>query len=235
MIASQDFTTHTGISIATLISHADMVAKLVLILLVGLSIWSWTIVIDRFLKYRTIIAKMKNFEDVFWAGSSIDQLYERVKRSANEPLSAIFVAAMNECNRHDKKYVDPASRVGLKERIYQAANLVRNREAEKLETGLNVLATIASNAPFVGIFGMVWSIINSFHAIASTKNVSISTIAPSISEALFVTAVGLFVAIPAAMFYNILVAKSNVLINKMEDFGGELHTLLSRAIDEGKI
>jgi biopolymer transport protein TolQ len=123
---------------------------------------------------------------------------------------------------------------GLKDRILRSMYNAKNKESEKIEDGLVILSIIGSASPFIGILGMVWSVMNNFHAIASSKSVSLAVIAPTMSEALFVTAVGIFVAIPASMFYNILITKADIIINKIEDFSTEVYTTISRSIDEGK-
>jgi biopolymer transport protein TolQ len=126
-------------------------------------------------------------------------------------------------------------KVGQKERVLQSMYLVRDRELEKLETGLVFLATVGSSATFIGLFGTVWGIMHSFQSIAASKNTTLAVVAPGIAEALLATAIGLLAAIPAVIFHSYLTSKVISINNKIDDFVGELHTLLSRAIDEEKI
>jgi biopolymer transport protein TolQ len=170
---------------------------------------------------------MKEFESTFWSGNSLDQLYERTRRSAENPLAAIFIAGINEMNKSKSAQVDLHIRSGM---ILQAMNLVRNKEIEKLETSLTFLAIVGSYAPFIGLFGMVWGVIHSFQSIALSKNVSLAVVAPGMSEALLVTAIGIIVALPAAIFYNILSDKMNNIVNKFDDFVSEIHIILNREV-----
>ena len=226
----------TDTSIIHLISSADLLSKFVMLILAAASIWSWTIIIAKYFKYRAVNAKMSTFESIFWSGQVLDALHERVKKSADNPLATVFVAAMNECKRHDIKSVSASTlKLGLKERIMQAMNLVRNRELESLEQHLDFLSTVGAASPFIGLFGTVWGIMNSFQSIAASKNTTLAVVAPGIAEALLATAIGLFAAIPAVIFYNLLAGQANKISNKLDDFIGELYTLLGRAIDEEKL
>lgn len=225
---------HTDVSIIGLIVSADIISKVVMLLLLAASVWSWAIILDKYSKYKKIKITMDAFESVFWSGQALDALYERVKRSVDNPLSAVFVAAMGECKRNEGK-VNSTIKIGLKERIMQSMNLVRNRETEQLEQNLSFLATVGSAAPFVGLFGTVWGIMNSFQSIAMSKNTSLAVVAPGIAEALLATAIGLVAAIPAVICYNFLASKAAAISNKLDDFIGELYTILARAIDEEKL
>lgn len=226
----------TDVSILGLISSADMISKVVMLILLFASIWSWAIIIEKYNKYKIAKAKMLNFEAVFWSGQPLDALYDRLKRAVDNPLSAIFVSAMAECKRSDMNTSEnSALKIGLKERVMQSMNLVRNRETEGLEHNLSFLATVGSAAPFVGLFGTVWGIMNSFQSIALSKNTSLAVVAPGIAEALLATAIGLVAAIPAVICYNFLANRLSFLSNKMDDFIGELYTILARAIDEEKL
>lgn len=226
---------HSSLSIIDLILSADLTGKAVIFILLVMSIWSWTIILQKYFSYKAIKSKMTKFEETFWSGQVLDQLYEYVKRSVDNPLASIFVSAMNECKRKINLQQDNLLKVGLKDRVLQSMYLIRNREIEALEENLGFLAVVGSVAPFIGLFGTVWGIMNSFQSIAASKNTSLAVVAPGIAEALLATAIGLLAAIPAVMFYNFLAGNVNKLNNKFDDFINELHTLLSRAIDEGKI
>lgn len=224
------------VSLWNLISSADIIGQMVMLILVAASVISWAIIISKYRNYKSIRAKITGFEDLFWSGQVLDTLYEKVKKSTDNPMAGIFVAAMTECKRHESKGSREANlKVGLKERIGQAMYLVRNRENDKLEDNLGFLATVGSSATFVGVFGTVCGIMHSFQSIAGSNNTSLAVVAPGIAEALLATAIGLIAAIPAMVAYNLLAAQANNISNRMEDFSYELHTLLSRAIDEEKL
>jgi len=219
-----------------LIISADIIGQVVMLILVTASIVSWAIIIGKYYKYKYIREKITTFENLFWSGQVLDILYEKVKQSIDSPVASIFVAAMSECKRQDSHKGREANlKVGLKERIGQAMYLVRNRENEKLEKNLGFLATVGSSATFVGVFGTVCGIMHSFQSIAGSNNTSLAVVAPGIAEALLATAIGLLAAIPAMVAYNLLAAQANSISNRLEDFSYELHTLLSRAIDEEKL
>jgi biopolymer transport protein TolQ len=225
------------ISVMSLISSADMVGKMVMLALFLASLWSWTIIVQKYLLLSSTKKKMSKFEDIFWSGQVIDDLYERVRKLVDNPLSAIFVNAMEECKKSkvpDNKKTD-AFRLSQKERVSGAMCLVKNRELEYLDKSLGFLATVGSSAPFIGLFGTVWGIMHSFQSIAASKNTSLAVVAPGIAEALLATAIGLFVAIPATIFYNYLSSEIDAIDNKAEDFMGELSCLISRAIDEERM
>ena len=186
--------------------------------------------------FQRLNLKTNKFEKVFWSGQLLEQLYERVKNKADHPIAAIFVAAMYEWNRQN---IDKMSgslsylSASIKERIFQAMDVARNREMERIQKHINFLATVGSAAPFIGLFGTVWGIMNSFQSIAAAKNATLAVVAPGIAEALFATAVGLITAIPAVIFYNLFANKLNNLNSRLDDFSNELGALLSREIDEG--
>jgi biopolymer transport protein TolQ len=230
-------TSSQDLSIWGLISSADAVGKLVMFALVLLSIWSWAIIFDKIFKFNLIKKKIAQFDEVFWAGQGLDQLHDRLKRSIDNPLAAIFVSAMNELKRTSttKQITDSVLKIGQKDRIMQAMLLVKNRESERIDSYLGFLAGVGAYSPFVGLFGTVWGIMHSFQSIAASKNTSLAVVAPGIAEALLATAIGLLAAIPAVAFYNYLVSQSNYIQNRMDDFIAELYTILSRSIDEEKI
>ena len=232
-----DVTPHIDTSIFGMIGASDAISKIVLLTLFIASLRAWVIIYTKYFTCKNVYKKMGEFESVFWSGQVLDIIYERVKKSTDNPMSAVFVAAMTECKRSDGKASpsDSVLKVGVKERVMQSMSLVRNREAEALEENLGFLAMIGSSATFIGLFGTVWGIMNSFQSIAASKNTSLAVVAPGIAEALFATAVGLFAAIPAIVFYNFLANKVSRIIGKLDDFIGELHTILSRAIDEEKL
>ena len=225
------------LSIMGLISGADVVVKIVLLILLFSSIWSWAIIIDKTLLLRKVIKKINDFEQIFWSGQLLDQLYDRLRGKADNTLSAVFVAAMDEwskqkMNNRSQKSISYLS-IGLKERMIQSMDITKNKEIEELDKNLVFLAVVGSSATFIGLFGTVWGIMSSFRSIAAAQNASISVVAPGIAEALFATAIGLVAAIPAVIFYSILSSKINNIDSRVEDFSNELGSLLSQEIDRG--
>ena len=224
------------LSILGLIGSADLVVKFVLLILLASSIWSWAIIIDKFILFRQTEKQNELFEKVFWSGQLLDQLYERIRNKAYYPLSVVFVAAMDEWSKQKSASHNSSLSylsIGLKERIMQAMDTARNKEIDRLEKNLSFLAIVASSATFVGLFGTVWGIMNSFQSIAMAKNATIAVVAPSIAEALFATAIGLVAAVPASIFYSFLTTKINNISSKVDDFSNELGSLLSQEIDRG--
>lgn len=234
-------TNNLDFSIISLISSADLVGKIVVFILIMASIWSWAIIVQKLIRFKQVKAKMSAFEGLFWSGQVLEDLYDRVKRLVDNPLTAVFVGALDECrkNKH-MPYVGGGDslRVGYKDRVAQAMYLAKNRSLEELEGSLVFLATVGASAPFIGLFGTTWGIMRVMHdltAASAMKNATLATVAPGISEALFATAIGLFAAIPAFIFYNFLASLVESIQSKTDDFIGELNALLTRAIDEGKM
>ena len=217
-------------SILGMFMQADMVVKAVMIMLLFASFWCWAIIFEKYFLFRSVKSKAQRFENEFWASEALDKFYDKVKKRANHAIAIIFVAAMEEWMRSKTTVNTPLQglKISLRERVMQVA---RNREIEHLESGLGFLATVGSSAPFIGLFGTVWGIMNSFQAIAVSKNTSLVAVAPGIAEALLATAIGLFAAIPAVIAYNKF---SNELVrfsNKLEDFSTEFDTILSRQLE----
>jgi len=221
-------------SMWSLFLHADIVVQSVMFGLILASFWGWAIIFDKLLTFSSIKKKTSKFENDFWAAEALDKFYDRVKkRATNNPMAQVFVAAMEEWGRSRIKELGSgiANKLGVKERIHQVMLVTRNREIERLESGLGFLATVGSTAPFVGLFGTVWGIMNSFQGIAMSKNTSLAVVAPGIAEALFATAIGLFAAIPAVIAYNKFSREVDKLDGKIEDFSVEFNTLMSRQIE----
>ena len=210
--------------------QAHIVVKLVMIGLIVSSIWVWAIVINKWMLFSRNKREMDRFEQVFWSGQSLEDLYRTLAGRSNHGMAAIFVAAMREWKR---TYEGGArSLTGLNQRIDKVMNVTIAREVERLETGLLVLATVGSAGPFVGLFGTVWGIMTSFQSIAASKNTSLAVVAPGIAEALFATAVGLIAAIPATIFYNKFISQVGRQAQRLEGFADEFSAILSRQIDE---
>jgi biopolymer transport protein TolQ len=209
---------------------ADIVVKLVIIGLLGASIWCWAIIINKALLFAQVQKAMDRFEQAFWSGNSLEELYATLSSRPTSGMASLFVAAMHEWKRSVQ--TTTSSFVGLQTRIEKVLDVTIAREVEKLESHLLVLATVASSAPFIGLFGTVCGIMISFRSIAESKNTSLAVVAPGIAQALFATAIGLFAAIPALIAYNKLqgdVAKKQA---RLEGFADEFSAILSRQIDQ---
>jgi biopolymer transport protein TolQ len=183
----------TDLSIWTLFMQADIIVKVVMAALVLVSFWCWAIIFDKGFRLRGLMKKAEQFEESFWSGGSLDELYDRIGSRPLDPMSAIFVAAMREWRRSAAKGLTDreAARMSLPQRIDRVMHVTLTREMEQLEARLGFLASVGSTAPFIGLFGTVWGIMNSFHHIGETKNTSLAVVAPGIAEALFATALGL--------------------------------------------
>jgi biopolymer transport protein TolQ len=209
---------------------AHPVVKLVMIGLLVASVWCWAIIVDKTLLFRRTQAEMDRFEDVFWSGQSLEELYRSLQEQPGSGLAAVFVAAMREWKR---SFEGSGRQVAsLAQRIDKVLDVTIQREVERLDSRLLFLASIGSAGPYIGLFGTVWGIMTAFTSIAASKNTSLAVVAPGIAEALFATAIGLFAAIPAVLAYNKLqgqVAKSQ---SRLEAFADEFSAILSRQIDE---
>jgi biopolymer transport protein TolQ len=218
------------ISIIGLFLKADWVVKLVMIGLLAASIGVWAIAIDKFILYSRTRTAMKQFEQVFWSGQSLEELYRALSARPTDSMAALFVAAMREWKR---SFEGPHPAIAsLQMRLDKVMDVTIQREVERLERWLLVLATVGSASPFVGLFGTVWGIMNSFQAIAVSKNTSLAVVAPGIAEALLATAIGLVAAIPATIFYNKFSSEVNKQATRLEGFAHEFSAILSRQIDE---
>ena len=213
---------------------ADPVVKLVMISLVLASIGCWAIIFDKIVRLRRLRREADAFEDRFWSGGSLDGLAEHIGSAPTHPMAAVFSAAMHEWKRASTKGLLSSQRAvdSLRDRIERVMNITIGREMDRLEAQLGFLATVGSTAPFVGLFGTVWGIMNSFQAIAMTRATNLAVVAPGIAEALFATALGLVAAIPAVVAYNKLSSDFGRYGDRLEQFSGEFGAILSRQIDE---
>jgi biopolymer transport protein TolQ len=218
------------LSVWALFMQAGWVVKLVMIGLLCASIWTWAIIVDKLVAYGRMRLALNRFEQVFWSGQSLEELYRTLADRKTSGMGAIFVAAMREWKKSFEK--GAKSPLGLQTRIDKAMDLALTREMERLEGRLGFLATTGSAAPFIGLFGTVIGIMTSFQAIAASKNTSLSVVAPGIAEALLATAIGLLAAIPAVIAYNKLSSDANKIAMRMEGFADEFSAILSRQIDE---
>jgi biopolymer transport protein TolQ len=218
------------LSIWALFWQAGWVVKLVMIGLLCASIWTWAIIVDKVISFGRMRASLNRFEQTFWSGQSLEELYRTLADRNSTGMAAIFVAAMREWKKSFEK--GARSPLALQTRIDKAMDLALTREMERLESRLGFLATIGSASPFVGLFGTVVGIMTSFQAIAGSKSTNLAVVAPGIAEALLATAIGLLAAIPAVIAYNKLSSDAGKLGVRMEGFSDEFSAILSRQIDE---
>jgi len=218
-------------SIMAMFLRADVIVKFVVIILLMSSIWSWTIIFQKWAGIRRLNKSSTEFEKLFWSGNSLDVLYDQISNHPQDPMSAVFVAAMREWRRSGSPTNTGGTRVNLTERIDRVMQISVAREMERIERYMTFLATTGSTAPFVGLFGTVWGIMNSFQSIAVSKNTSLAVVAPGIAEALFATALGLLAAIPAVVAYNKLSRDLDRYAGRLETFAGEFAAILSREME----
>ena len=221
------------LSIWGLFLQADIIVKLVMVVLVLASFWCWTIIFEKIIRFRRLWSQAEEFEEAFWSGGSLEDLYDRIQDRPKEPMSSIFQAAMHEWRRSTSKGLsENAQKVSLAQRIERVMHVTMGREIDVLERNMTFLATVGSTAPFIGLFGTVWGIMNSFQAIALSKDTSLAVVAPGIAEALFATALGLVAAIPAVVAYNKLSTDLGRYAARLEGFGSEFSAILSRQFEE---
>ena len=217
-------------SLITLFLQAHIVVQAVIIGLLLASIWSWAIIVDKTILYARIRKQMDLFEKTFWSGQSLEELYRSLSGRTPQGMASVFVAAMREWKRSFE--AGARSQFGLQTRIEKVLDVTIAREVGRLESRLLFLATVGSAGPFVGLFGTVWGIMNSFQSIAASNNTSLAVVAPGIAEALLATALGLLAAIPAVVAYNKLSSEAGKIGDRLEGFADEFSAILSRQADE---
>ncbi len=222
----------SNLSLWGLFLEADIVVKLVMLVLLLASIWVWAIIIEKSISVRRINREANAFEDEFWSGGSLEELYEREGADPSNPIAAVFGAAMSEWKRTVRISGVDIGHTAVRERIDRAMNVTVMREMERLERWMIFLASVGSTAPFVGLFGTVWGIMHSFSAIAAMHNTDLAVVAPGIAEALFATAIGLVAAIPAVLAYNKISNDLGRFAARLEGFGSEFSAILSRQTEE---
>jgi biopolymer transport protein TolQ len=212
-------------SIFEMFSDSDLVTKLVLLILLFASIWSWVIIFEKTQLIMFLKSKADDFEEEFWSGKSIDDIYKKARQTHGDPMRSMFATGMKEWisakekNAHSKEVIYNIDRV---------MSVTMTREMARVEKNVMFLASTSSVAPFLGLFGTVWGIMNSFGAIAQTKNTSLAIVAPGLSQALLTTALGLIAAIPATIAYNKFSSDFARYAERLENFADELSAILSR-------
>lgn len=212
-----------------LFARATIVVKLVMIMLIVASFWAWGIIVQKIILYRKARSEAADFDRAFWSGEPLDGLFEKIGPEPDGSAKTVFAAGMIEWQRSHRD--DGGLIAGASARIDRSMDVAISKEAEKLQSGLTVLATVGSSAPFIGLFGTVVGIMNAFIEIAEQQNTNLAVVAPGIAEALLATGLGLLAAIPAVIFYNKLSADSDRIVSGYEDFSDEFATILSRQLD----
>ncbi|HEX9158606.1 MAG TPA: protein TolQ [Rhizomicrobium sp.] len=223
----------TGISIYSLFMRADPIVKTVMALLALASLWSWAIIFNKWVVLGSLRRRADKFEKNFWSRTSLDDLYQQYVHKIDHPMVAVFASAIREWRRAFETGPPRLTFLsGIKDRIDKAMSVTIQRESTGVERQLGFLATVGATAPFVGLFGTVWGIMNSFSAIAARHDTTLAVVAPGIAEALFATAMGLLAAIPAVIFYNKFVNEIARYVGRLESFADEFSAILSRQLDE---
>lgn len=225
-------TVHHDFSIWGLFLQADIVVKSVMIILCASSIWSWAIIFDKWITYKSLHIKAGRFETSFWSGEALEKLYKKIQSKPGDPLARVFCAGMHEWKLSAETGSLDGLQAGLQQRIDRSMAMSINREISMLERYMTFLATVGSTAPFIGLFGTVWGIMNSFAAIAGSQNTSLAVVAPGIAEALFATAIGLVAAIPAVVAYNKFSTDLNRYHDRLEAFAAEFSAILGRHFEQ---
>ena len=226
--AIPDAVVETDFSVMAMFLRATITVKIVMLLLVLASFWSWAIIIEKWVGFARLKRSSGRFEENFWSGQPLDELFDRVSNAARTPIERVFVSGMTEWRR---SFAEGGLIPGTLQRVDRAMNVTIAREAEQVNRRLPFLASVGSVAPFVGLFGTVWGIKHSFESIATQQNTNLAVVAPGIAEALLATALGLLAAIPAVMAYNRLIGEAETLTGALDNFADEFSTILARQID----
>ena len=222
------------LSVWGLFLQADLIVKAVMLILAGSSVWSWAIIFDKWVTFKGMNVKANKFETAFWSGEALEKLYKRVSAKPTDPMARTFCAGMNEWKLtvENNASFDGDLRAGLQQRIDRAMGTSISRELSVLERYMTFLATVGSTAPFIGLFGTVWGIMNAFSAIAGSQNTSLAVVAPGIAEALFATAIGLVAAIPAVVAYNKFSTDLGRYQDRLDAFSAEFSAILGRHLEQ---
>ncbi len=210
-------------------AHATIAVQLVMIVLIVASVWCWAVIVDKWMQYRRARAEARVFDEAFWSGNPLDELFDQIGATPKGQSEKIFASGMLEWRRSHRQ--DGGLIAGATSRIDRSMAVAIAKETENLQRGLTVLATVGSSAPFIGLFGTVIGIMNAFIEIAEQQNTNLAVVAPGIAEALLATGLGLFAAIPAVIYYNKLSADADRIISGYEAFADEFATILSRQLD----
>lgn len=218
------------VSILGLFLQAGLIVKMVMIGLLAASIWTWAIIVDKIIAFKRMRSQLNRFEETFWSGQSLEELYRTLSDRKTSGMGSLFVAAMREWKKSYER--GARSPISLQSRIDRAMDVALVREMDRLESRLGFLASVGSIAVYVGLFGTVIGIMTSFQAIAGSDSTNLAVVAPGIAEALLATAIGLLAAIPALLAYNKLTTDAGKIGSRLEAFADEFSGILSRQIDE---
>jgi len=210
-------------------AHATIPVQFVMIILLVASVWCWAVIVDKWVQYRKARAEARVFDEAFWSGNPLDELFDKIGATPKGQSEKIFASGMLEWRRSHRQ--DGGLIAGATSRIDRNMDVAIAKETENLQRGLTVLATVGSAAPFIGLFGTVIGIMNAFIEIAEQQNTNLAVVAPGIAEALLATGLGLFAAIPAVIYYNKLSADADRIVSGYEAFADEFATILSRQLD----
>ncbi len=211
--------TNTDFSLFSLFFRADIIVKSVMIILIICSVYSWAVIIDKFRLFKKINKSSEEFEEKFWNSKSAENLYNSLPSKLEDPMALVFQNAM-------EGLLSKKTKNNLRERMSALLESGIEKQMAKIDTGFTFLATVGSTAPFIGLFGTVWGIMNSFQSIAISRNTSLAIVAPGIAEALFATALGLLAAIPAVVAYNKFNNDSKKYYEKLENFSKRFLTII---------
>ena len=206
-------------SLINLFLKADIIVKSVIVLLIACSIYSWAVIFEKLKLFKTINNSSDKFEDKFWKSKSVENFYNSMPQNVSDPMAVIFKESM-------QGIMKSRSKSNINERLSSILEAGIEKQVSKIEKGFTFLATVGSTAPFIGLFGTVWGIMNSFQSIAISRNTSLAIVAPGIAEALFATALGLLAAIPAVVAYNKFNNDSKKYSQKLENFSKRFLTII---------
>ena len=211
--------TNTDFSLLSLFFRADIVVKSVIVILIVCSIYSWAVIIEKFRLFKKINKSSEEFEEKFWNSKSAETFYNNLPSNIQDPMALVFQNAM-------EGLLKKKSKSNLSDRMTALLENGIEKQMDKIDKGFTFLATVGSTAPFIGLFGTVWGIMNSFQSIAISRNTSLAIVAPGIAEALFATALGLLAAIPAVVAYNKFNTESKKYSQKLENFSKRFLTII---------
>ena len=211
--------TNTDFSLMSLFLRADIIVKSVIVILIVCSIYSWAVIIDKYRLFKRINKSSEEFEEKFWNSKSAELFYNSLPAKVDDPMAVVFQDAM-------ESLLKKKSKTNLSEKMSTFLEVGIEKQMSKIDKGFTFLATVGSTAPFIGLFGTVWGIMNSFQSIAISRNTSLAIVAPGIAEALFATALGLLAAIPAVVAYNKFNTDSQKYSQKLENFSKRFLTII---------
>jgi biopolymer transport protein TolQ len=211
--------TNTDFSLMSLFLRADIIVKSVIIILIVCSVYSWAVIIEKLRLFKKINKTSEEFEEAFWNSKSAENFYNSLPTNLEDPMAVVFQDAM-------ESLLKKKSKNNLSERMSTLLEVGIEKQISKIDKGFTFLATVGSTAPFIGLFGTVWGIMNSFQSIAISRNTSLAIVAPGIAEALFATALGLLAAIPAVVAYNKFNTDSKKYSQKLENFSKRFLTII---------